>query len=370
MHHPHPVFDLIAALYQVTTEPNSWPVVLKSITQFFNGHAAFITNIGENAHASPDLYFYNLPLESIIAYGGYYYQYDLWGQSFMNRELAIGTVGSSDQMVEKSIFNRSIWFNEFLRPLDVGHTLYTSLSEGTPNPAILAIDRPINAEPFSKVDRDAMRQLSQHFVRALAISKQFQALNTSIQAHTNAISHLNTGIVTLNMNAKVLFANEIAVSMLGQQDGLVLKHGFLTAVTNTCSDNLALILALAKQGISHVGRLIRRPPFAPLAMKSLPLELVEQHENLSDAFKYGKVLLLLTEEKQSPNYAAFAKAHHLTRQELKVLQAMVEGLSSRQLADYHQVSYNTIRSQLASLLQKTACKSQKDLVRYLITYGI
>jgi DNA-binding CsgD family transcriptional regulator len=79
----------------------------------------------------------------------------------------------------------------------------------------------------------------------------------------------------------------------------------------------------------------------------------------------GKIILLLTEESSplSTAYDHFGNLYRLTRQEAKVLQGLVAGYSTKEMAERHYVSYHTVRSQLASLLQKTGCHQQKDLLR-------
>jgi len=80
------------------------------------------------------------------------------------------------------------------------------------------------------------------------------------------------------------------------------------------------------------------------------------------------VLLLLGGESDAPTnaYGQFAKTYRLTPQEAKVLQGIIEGYCLKEIASHHDVSFNTVRSQLASVMQKTYCKRQKDLVRLFL----
>jgi hypothetical protein len=143
--HPNEaVLELIAALYKAAVEPGEWSKVLKSIAHLFHGHAAFTMTVGAGAHDEPGLHFYNLPIESFVAYGEHYYQHDLWSPSWISQgPHYFGSVYSGDQLVEEESFKSSVWFNEFLRPLDIEHSLFASLSEDTHSPAILVIDRPL-----------------------------------------------------------------------------------------------------------------------------------------------------------------------------------------------------------------------------------
>jgi len=60
---------------------------------------------------------------------------------------------------------------------------------------------------------------------------------------------------------------------------------------------------------------------------------------------------------------ALRVAFRLTAAEAAVLDALMRGRSARQYAEERQVSYHTVRSQIAALMQKTGCTRQVDLVR-------
>jgi DNA-binding CsgD family transcriptional regulator len=122
---------------------------------------------------------------------------------------------------------------------------------------------------------------------------------------------------------------------------------------------------LAKQEIGQTWNFARHPPNPSLTIKSLPLGIAEATTCMPKEMQTGKISLLLTEENSllsNPN-DHFGNLYRLTRQEIKVLQGLVAGYSTKEIADRHYVSYHTVRSQLASLLQKTGCHRQEDLLR-------
>ena len=360
------ILALIASIYQSALNPADWIVTLETLAKLFGGHAAFTMTVGAGAHESPGLTCYNLPIEAFVAYGDYYYQHDLWSPPWLSQGLnTLGSVYSGDQLVDDATLKRSVWFNEFLQPLDIGHSMFAALSNDLPSPSILVIDRPLGSAPFSKADRDCMASLVSHFTRALAISSQLQILKAGIDAHETAVNTLKVGIISITQNAKVLYANDLALSMLSKPGGLMIRQGLLSSVTAQGNQELALLLDLAKRGMGQTWTLARQPPNPPLTIKSLPLGMAETTTRMPKEMQTGKILLLLAEENShlSNPYDHFGKLYRLTRQEIKVLQGLVAGYSTKEIADRHYVSYHTVRSQLASLLQKTGCHQQKDLLR-------
>jgi DNA-binding CsgD family transcriptional regulator len=356
---------LIAAIYRSATEPMEWSVALETLAKLFGGHAAFTMTVGAGAHET-ELTCFNLPIEAFVAYGEYYYQHDLWSQALLNQGLnTVDRVYSVDQLVDKAVFKRSIWFNEFLHPLDIEHSMYTSLSADPAHTSILAIDRPLGSAHFSQADRDRFAVLVGHISRAQAIARQLDTLKAGIDAHETAVNQLKVGIISINLKAKVLYANELALTWLDKQESLTIKNGLLSSMTPLGRQHLASMLDLAKRGVGHRWTLARPLAGSALKIKSLPLLMAEAPPGLPKDLLTEKVLLLLTEANSTPTnfYEQFLKGYRLTPQEGKVLQGLVTGYSLKEIADRHQVSYNTVRSQLASLLQKTDCHRQKDLLR-------
>jgi DNA-binding CsgD family transcriptional regulator len=202
----------------------------------------------------------------------------------------------------------------------------------------------------------------------LEITRQFQTLKAGIEAHEQAVSCLNFGILSINLNAQLLYANELALSWIKNTDGLIIKKGCLHAASPEQDQQLATMMTWAKKGIGHSWKVTRLTLSPPIVIKCLPLGISETTEKLSKECHNGKILLLLSEESISTNpMEQFAKQYRLTRQEIKVLQGLAEGLSAKEIAERNHVSHNTVRTQLAILLQKTSCKTQKRLIHLLIT---
>ena len=364
---PNPFPNLIAAIYRTVLEPTEWRNVLDSIAALFDGHATFTIIV--NAIPS-GLFCYNLPIESFVLYDKYYYRYNLWVPPWTSRGLhMLKNVYASGQVVNAPSVGGgkcgSVQFNEFLRPLDTGHSIFAALSNGTDRSLVLAIDRPICAEPFSESAREKLKPIVEHLSQAMRIWQQFQQVNENVIAHEQTLETLKRGVLSINLKGKVLYANGLATAILAQQNGLTVKNGVLCASTNEGNRALTHLLALANQGIEQSCRLARRPPSSPLKIQSVPLTTDHLSAQYLSLEGMGKIILIITEETslQANDYQQFAKAHQLTRQETKVLQQIIEGYALKEIASHYRVSINTVRSQVSSLMQKTGCHCQKDVMR-------
>lgn len=73
----------------------------------------------------------------------------------------------------------------------------------------------------------------------------------------------------------------------------------------------------------------------------------------------------LPSPRQVPDFEAFCNAAHLTVAEREVLGLIAKGLSAKAIARARGASGNTVRNQIARILDKTSCGSQRELVTRL-----
>jgi DNA-binding CsgD family transcriptional regulator len=66
-----------------------------------------------------------------------------------------------------------------------------------------------------------------------------------------------------------------------------------------------------------------------------------------------------------PDLDALARRYRLTAAEIKLLESLIATASLREAANRRHRSYNTLRAQLQSILQKTGTKSQVELISLL-----
>jgi len=78
-------------------------------------------------------------------------------------------------------------------------------------------------------------------------------------------------------------------------------------------------------------------------------------------------LVFVTDPERTPGSPLhrLADLYGLTPAESRVAQKLMAGLSTQEVADQNAVSINTVRTQVKSLLSKTDCRRQSQLVRLL-----
>lgn len=177
---------------------------------------------------------------------------------------------------------------------------------------------------------------------------------TQVSPLMRALDEIDLGLLLLDAQGQVHYANHMARARLATEPALSLKGGCLAAAGDP--DQLRLKAAVHAAAVQGLRRLLTLgTPGARLTLSVIPMEL--GRDQAGALLMMGKPQLC-----GELSIHAFAREHGLTSAEQGVLQALCEGLPPQEIAARHQVAVSTIRTQISSLRAKTHAESIRDLV--------
>jgi DNA-binding CsgD family transcriptional regulator len=167
------------------------------------------------------------------------------------------------------------------------------------------------------------------------------------------------GVGVVNADLTVLYANSAAKAECRQSASMSLDGARLRIRDTARHADLVRAVAAAQRGRWSLVQLPGPGEATTLAIVPLPAS-----DGLSPP---GLVLVVFGLRQQTRTLAIefFARAQGMTQAETRVLCALGEGLSPRQIADRHAVALSTIRSQIASVRERAGANSIVSLVRTL-----
>jgi DNA-binding CsgD family transcriptional regulator len=203
---------------------------------------------------------------------------------------------------------------------------------------------------------DTLNSLYPHLARGtmLAGRGDFERVRTSIET----LSALGIPAVAVTPAAKVLLANapfETSDHVWQTRGGekLALHDPVAQSLVNTA---LSTITAIA--GPRSIP--VRRVPGGPV---SGVLQVIPIRRAAHDVFGSASAIIVLSEAQQAGREATLLHSlFDLTAAELAVAQGIAGGLTVGQIARQNGRSVNTVRNQLSSVLQKTGCARQNELL--------
>lgn len=202
---------------------------------------------------------------------------------------------------------------------------------------------------FQTAFRDALKRRQEQGYRWLASAEL-------------AFEAFGEAICLVDVSGKVLHASPMAGPMLESETALRLRNqsfwhprsGIVDAIRASLTDvsrggRRARVLVAGAAGKSCRLDIARADPRMRLDREPLLLVRIEPGHSQADV-----------------SLGALCTAYAITAAEGRVLAALVNGQTPKTFSQANDVSINTVRKQIAMLMEKTGCSRQVDLVRFAL----
>lgn len=317
-------------------------------------------------HSQPDgavelLAFNHFGPELLAQYVRHYAAEDQWAQLLMthgqDRMLAI------DRHFSLKDFRRTPLHNEFAVPNglhEVSHCMGTVVMLPGGGMGICGIQRDAQAGAFGVEDERLMQQVVPHFKRLMLLRTRLAGAERKAELADAMFDHLPVGVLLLNANGEVGYANAVAAALLRNGDGLSWSVGRHVGAENRAEGvRLRTLAARAADGARGGALLLQRSsgatalqvlvaPFRPPGALPARKALVLVHDPMTQPQELGQTLMQLFD---------------LSAGEARVAVALAEGSSLVEIAEEHGVKTSTVQTQLKRALEKTGQRRQSGLVK-------
>jgi len=395
-------FDrLIGVLYEVVTEPSRWPAALELCATFVGGIGAHLLSIDKKDNRVVLSLHGGAPMteQNIAAYLEHFINIDPRQTSGMMNDAAPHEWRACHAYLDKRFVSRNEFYQDFLVPQGSRYSMGAWVDDGPERHTLVGLHRSPDQAPFGVAERAAARRFSPHVQRALRLCRHTQELHAKAELGIRAIEALALPMLIVDGDARILHMNAAAEHLL-KADGSHLIYltncltsvdpgnesklaALITAATGSPAVGGAMMLSRAKPWQVWVAPLPAASPIVHDWQRALALVVVQAGNGAAPNLPVDLADLSPAELREasawfgrkSPKDATqeavnhFVHTYRLTGREAKVLQCLMEGYSPKEIAERHGVSHNTVRSQLASLMRKTDCRRQKDLIRLFLRWN-
>lgn len=271
-------------------------------------------------------------------------------------------------------FKNSEYYNDYARPQDIEHAAGTAIIHDGSRTAAVGIQRSASQNAFQSAEIEAFRLLLPHLRRSLEIFYRTAHLEQLCFAAEQALDQLPFGSIVLDAHAKVSFISRSASAILDAERGVFIKQGVIQARHREESSRLksllwnAVGLGKTPNRIGGAVRLVHSCSISqPLNVVVAPLN--PEESSITQQWPSARALVFLGSSTQSkiPDEITLKALYGITRAETRVAAKLAEGMTIEAIADHHQVSRNTVRTQLRQLLRKTDTQRQAELVGLLLS---
>jgi DNA-binding CsgD family transcriptional regulator len=274
-----------------------------------------------------------------------------------------GIVTTPGTLMPHIKYSENWWWREIAFPQGFsdfigGHLLKTPASY-----AWLSIGCPADKGFFRPEELQCIQTLAPQLQHAARVFMRYSDDWMRAQGFEPAFERLNFGVLTVDVEGRLLFFNKFAERMILKQDGLVLKKNALSCVRPSDSRSLAAAIAAIAKGQSRsceviVTRQDKRPLLLHLCASS-PSYIPSD----SGASKPVTILLSDPDRQFDAPVASFAAAYSLTSAETRFLKEILSGMGLPRAAERLRISQNTARTHLQRIFAKTNASNQLELIR-------
>jgi len=240
---------VVDALYAAALEPAGWREALADVAALLGGNGGIILSPGRPPDAGGLWVGVEVAETSIPRYVAHCHAADLWFTGALGREDApSGAAFHSQDLVEQPLFDRSEWWNDFLREMDFYHicgSIPLSGRTGVPETHV-SIFRGHRLPDFDEQDLRLHDALLPHLRRALEIHWRLRRHDVGGQGAIQALDRVRIAAFLIDHTGKVAHANRAARAVLGANDGVALRSGRLAV--GAAGDGLDAPLAAALAG--------------------------------------------------------------------------------------------------------------------------
>ena len=364
---------LVGDIYDASLDSALWPTVLQRACRYIGGSAASLSS-EETWRRTAHFYF---------AWGADPNYIRLYEEKYHKLNPAFPTVlffpveephSVVPDCITRDEFCRSRFGKEWLLPQGMIDGLFANLEKSPTACSTLIVARKL---PDGFADDEMRRRFAlvvPHVRRAVLIGKVIDLKTVEAAALADSLDTLTSGMFLVDATGRIVHSNASGHGMISEATALRAPCGRLGAVDARADQALLDSFAAAARGDAALGK---KGIAVPLKARDeqryvahvLPLTSGSRRKAGASYAAAATVFVRRAELDLPSPPEAVAKEFGLTPAELRVLFAIIEVGSVREVSQVLGVSEATVKTHLRHLFEKTGTRRQAELVKLVAGYA-
>ena len=352
---------IIDRIYQAAEDANAWTHVLEPLCDVLRAPTGVIhiqyTGSPQSSQVNVAI---GVDLTMQRAYEEHYARTNIWTTRGLDR-LVQGATLTGQMICSDAEVERSEYYNDYLRKLDLFHSIATIPLQQQSGALILSALRPRRSGAFTAEDVGVLQSLSPHLHRAVRLSQKWTEATAFGGALASAIEHVAIGVVLLDDTGAVLHANTMGRALLSEC-GWDARADAVEPHHATRSTTLRNAIQQAVAGEPRVGALLRlaRGTGSPVEISIMPLTATRGDAHVQ------AVLFVADPDLGLTSSARLRALYGMTPMEAYVATELAAGRSVKELADERRTSTENVRWAVRQILRKTGSRNQAQAVAKIL----
>ena len=367
----HELSEIIGQIYDCAVDPTLWAKTLTQIRDRMQ-YAYVLVNVLKRDF--PD---------STLAPGVTAFQTDWPEESFRSlmpflpKMAAMPVWMTSDidhpvaqlDIIDEDDLKKTDYYKQWAEPHDIRDYCHANFVGRPTLSAALGASIYKGRRRFDETDFDFFRLITPHIRRSILISGLLDEGKLQQQLYKKLLDRIGTGVLLVRQDAQLVYANEIAESILSQGKSITLRKNqiipvavsrtkaFTDALDRACTENDADIGTFGN-GIPLTGA-----DGSVAVCYVLPLGKSERRRELGP----GLAAVFITTQSTGipPALEVLSALSGLTSREARIALLVADGQSPQETAQTLGISVHTVRTHLAHVFEKTGTNSQMALGKFI-----
>lgn len=362
---------IIASIYDAALDASQWTSVIENIVNYTESKTAIFTALDQFNPTFNFLHTYNIPPESVDAYRDENIKtIDMRLHMHLWTSIGLGNTVIQDcaHYSQHPDTDEFVFYEKCLKPTGVSYLAGVLLDRGDYRWAVLGIHRDIHQGIFQDKEMQFLQKISIHLRRALQIHKQVSVLELEKFNAYQALSRLKIGVILLDGRHQIKFSNSTAESIIAKNSEFEIDQSHQLKLGRDYQAKFTQLLhsSCIAQDVEAIGGVMR---VQDQKGHSVMLTIVPFRSNTLDCAVLAshETVIYLTDQYQrhilSQSY--LIQSYKLTKREIDLCEALINGDTPEQIAQRHQLSIHSIRSYMKNIYEKVNVKSQIELIHIL-----
>jgi DNA-binding CsgD family transcriptional regulator len=357
--------EAILQIHRAPLESQGWHSVIETLMDLCAAEKALMLTVDQTAAGRPWERSTNFDANTLREYAAHWANQDLLYLGAAKRDrVRPGVVSTDQQLIDRTEYLSSAYFNEFLKPHNIEPQLNVCLSGSTPEfgigAAAITLYRGVGKETFDE-EAAVLRRLAPHLVQAARTTWHIESLAIVEPVYRRALDEVRVPLFAIDLAGKLSLMNSAGEELIRSKrwisvTGNVLGPSRRLIASDVLRQGLARLRAgkgssfLLTEGASHEQAVVTTVPLG----RASPLQVVRK--------AIAGFIWIVPCVADSNSVKSLKQLFQLTAAETRLLQLLVNGETVSDAANKLQVSLNTARTQLKAIFRKTGRRTQGQLL--------
>lgn len=377
--------SLVELIYEGATAPERWTTdILPAVSEYLGAPSCILYTMSHTPQSGGYFFLHGIAQEHVDLYVQKYYDQDVWKIAIEEKKMhTTGAVLIGDELLPRQRLLDSRFYKECLshnkNMVQLMAGIVFGVESETSLPTTCSFFRGSHHPDFSEDDRIHMRLLLPHLSRSLGVMQRLRSTELTLATSLAALDRLSSGVLLLNRQGSVTFANQVAQRIVNAGHGLRLRQqgdqagqseliGETAAASKAIKDAVNATLSVSPYATQHFSKSVT------IAHTSRPSNYVLQFSALGSHNEFGgdgnsfAAIIFISDgaDRIAIDPAALQDIYGLTPTEARVAVALVDHESAKKVADVLGVGVATIRTHIKNIYGKLGVDTRTRFVKLLL----